>query len=97
MPGYERQLFGMSKLNLMPDPAEREEAKAYDTDTNDLQFLLDKLCETSATHGVDWTVQIEGDEVGSIIGGSCDPTVQATIEVMASLGAGTLEGLEDLV
>lgn len=85
MPGYGRQLFGASKLNLMPDPTEREEAAAYQAGKNDLEFLLDKLCEISSKQGVDWTIQLEGAEVGSIIDGTPDPEVRDAIEAMASL------------
>jgi hypothetical protein len=83
MPGYEDQLFGASKLNLMPDPAEKEEAESYDTDKNDLEFLLDKLCEISERFNIDWVIQIEGSEIGSIDNGVCDPAVRESVEAMA--------------
>ena len=83
MPGYEDQLFGASKLNLMPDAAEKEEAKSYDTDKNDLEFLLDKLCEISERFNIDWVIQIEGSEIGSIDNGVCDPAVREAVEAMA--------------
>lgn len=85
MPGYENQLFGASKLNLMPDPTERAEAESYDTDKNDLEFLLDKLCELSERFNIDWVIQIEGSEIGSIESGVCDPVVREAVEAMASV------------
>lgn len=85
MPGYENRLFGASKLNLMPDPAEKAEAASYGTDKNDLEFLLDRLCEISKRFSVDWTIQIEDGEIGSIVDGVCDSAVREAIEAMASL------------
>jgi hypothetical protein len=85
MPGYENQLFGTSKLNLMPDPTEKAEAESYNAEKNDLEFLLDKLCEISKRFRVDWTIQIEDAELGSINNGVCDPAVREGIEAMASV------------
>lgn len=67
----------------MPDPAEKEEAESYDTDKNDLEFLLDKLCEISERFNIDWVIQIEGSEIGSIDNGVCDPAVREAVEAMA--------------
>lgn len=85
LPGYENQLFGASKLNLMPDPAEKAEAESYDTDKNDLEFLLDRLCDISKRFNTDWTIQVEGSELGSIENGVCDPAVREAVEAMASV------------
>src|SRR4051812_47489998 len=58
MPGFENQLFGASKLNLMPDPAERASAEAnHNPEKNDLEFLLDQLASISSRFKVDWTIQ----------------------------------------
>jgi hypothetical protein len=85
MPGFESKLFGASKLNLIPDPAEKAEAESYDTDKNDLEFLLDKLCEISKRFGVNWTISVEGAELGSIDNGVCDQAVREAVEAMASV------------
>lgn len=85
MPGYEDRLHGASKLNLLPDPTEKAEAENYDTDRNDLEFLLDKLCELSTRFQVDWTLQIEGSEIGEIVGGVCDPAARDAVEALASV------------
>jgi hypothetical protein len=85
MPGFENKLFGASKLNLMPDPAEKAEAESCDTDKNDLEFLLDKLCEISTRFGVNWTIQVEGAELGAIDNGVCDQSVREAVEAMASV------------
>ena len=68
------------------DPAERAEAESYHTEKNDLEFLLDKLCEISKRFEVDWTIQLEGEEIGSIHDGSCDPAVRDAVEAMAGRG-----------
>ena len=86
MPGYEDRLFGVSKLNLMPDPQEKAEAEANSSaDKNDLEFLLDKLTEISERFKVDWEIQIEGAPIGSIEDGVCDPAVRSAIEAMAEV------------
>lgn len=85
MTGYENRLFGTSKLNLMPDPTEKVEAESYDTDKNDLEFLLDRLCDLSKRFHVDWTIQIEDGEIGSIVNGVCDPAVREAVEAMAGV------------
>lgn len=85
MPGYENRLFGASKLNLMPAPEDKADAENYDTDRNDLEFLLDKLCDLSERFHVDWTIQIEDGEIGLIVNGVCDPGVRDAVEAMAGL------------
>lgn len=95
MPGFENQLFGASKLNLMPDPDEKAEAVAYyDSEKNDLEFLIDKLAEISGRFGIDWVVQIEGSPIGSIENGVCDPAVRDAVEAMADV-AGEIGDLGD--
>ncbi len=86
MPGFENQLFGASKLNLMPDPEEKAEAEAnYDSEKNDLEFLIDKLEELSRRFDIDWMILIEGSPLGSIKNGRCDPEVRSAVEAMASV------------
>lgn len=95
MPGFENQLFGASKLNLMPDPDEKAEAEAnYHSDKNDLEFLLDKLAEISERFSIDWAIQIEGSPIGSIENGVCEPDVREAVEAMADI-AGQLGDLGD--
>ena len=97
MPGFENQLFGASKLNLMPDPDEKAEAEAnYNPEKNDLEFLLDKLAEISARFSIDWAIQIEGSPVGSIDNGVCDPAVRDAVEAMADV-AGELGDLGEFM
>ncbi len=86
MPGFQEKLFGVSKLNLMPDPAEKAEVEARgQPERNDLEYLLDKLEELSAQFGVDWDVQIEGEPIGSIEDGVCDPAVRSSLQSMADI------------
>lgn len=91
MPGFENQLFGASKLNLMPDPDDKADADAnYNPEKNDLEFLLDKLAELSQRFSVDWAIQIEGAPIGSIDNGRCDSEVLNAVEAMADV-AGELD------
>ncbi len=69
----------------MPDPTEKAEAESYDTEKNDLEFLLDKLCDMSKRFNVDWTIQIEDAEIGSIVDGVCDSAVREAVEAMAGV------------
>ena len=85
IPGYEDRLFGASKLNLMPHPDDREDAESYHAEKDDLTFLLDRLCQWSSGFGVDWTIQIEGAEIGSIESGECESCVRDAIEAMVDL------------
>lgn len=86
MSGFENQLFGASKLNLMPHPDEKAEAEAnYNSEQNDLTFLLNKLEELSKRFGVAWVIQLEGSPIGSIENGVCEPAVRDAIEAMADL------------
>lgn len=86
MPGFEDQLFGASKLNLIPASEDRADAEEhYHAEKNDLEFLLDKLTEISRRYNVDWAIQIEGEPVGPIDNGVCDPAVRDAVEAMADL------------
>ena len=98
MPGYEDRLFGASKLNLMPDPAELKNAEA-EVEKNDLEFLLDQLGEISKRFGVAWQVALEGSPVGSIENGVCEPSVREAIEALAGVAEelGDFGDLGDLV
>jgi hypothetical protein len=80
MPGYENRLFGASKLKLIPAPEDKADAE-----NNDLESLLDKLCDLSERFHVDWTIQIEEGEIGSIVNGVCDPGVREAVEAMAGI------------
>lgn len=100
MPGFEKQLFGASKLNLLPDPDEKAEADAnYHPEKNDLEFLLDKLAEISQRFNVDWMIQIEGSPIGSIDDGVCDDTVREAVKAMADVAEelGSLGDLDDFM
>lgn len=89
------QVFGSSKLNLMPDLDELAAATRATVDRHDLDALLDRLCRWSRDHGVTWELDIEGQPLGTIVAGVCDDEVRGALQCLAGL-AGELALPEDV-
>jgi hypothetical protein len=89
-PDEDGRLVGSSKLNLMPDAEELAEAGGR---RDDLDRLLEILCGLSQKHGVNWDLDIDGHELGSIVEGVCDEQVRGALEAFAALADDLTEGL----
>lgn len=93
----EGRLWGGSKPNFAPDPADAASAALEGLPDGDVRALLDVLCRLSREHGVDW--ELRHDEVdwsiGAIRDGVADRDLEGKIEALADLGAAIREW-EDL-
>ena len=95
--GEQGRLLGASKLNLQPHPDDRAAAQVYLSDRDDLTFVVDRLCQWSREHGVDWNVLVEGEQVGEIVAGESDQQLREVIAglVEAAQLLADMGGLDD--
>ena len=81
----EEKLYGFSKLNLMPDPAEIEK---YDDPAkpHDLEALVQILCDWSKQFKINWHLQAMEESFGEIIDGHASPELTQHIQEIIDLG-----------
>ena len=87
VPGYENRLFGSSKLNMMPHPDDCAAQNDRSTECNDLEFLLNQLCNYSKKFQVNWVVQVEGSELGVIENGTAEKSLMEAVRAMAQFSS----------
>ena len=88
-------LFGGSKPNFLPHPADAESAERSRSPDGTARDMLDVLAQLSRDHAVDWEISHDysGGPVGLIRDGACDEAVLTHIEAFADLADG-LSGIE---
>lgn len=91
-------LFGASKPNFLPHPADAESAGRSELPDGTARDMLDVLVRLSREYGLDWEISHDysGGPIGFIREGVCDEGVLAEIEAFADLADGLSEDMEGL-
>jgi len=81
-------LYGISKPNFLPHPADRDAAELEETPDGTLRDLIQILCDVSIEFGVDWELDHDFSDgpVGYIRRGSVDPDLLDQLNAIADLG-----------
>ncbi len=72
-------LTGDTKL-FTPDPADAPRAG------EDARVIVDRLCAWSEEHGLTWSLNMAGADIGEIADGRADPKIMTVIEGLIGMG-----------
>jgi hypothetical protein len=92
------RLRGSTKLCIMPYQEDLAESGPIDPEDHDLGAVLDALCRWSGEYGLTWRLEIEGQKIGWVENGECDPGAREALDSLAGVAAelGESGGLESM-
>jgi hypothetical protein len=91
-PMEDGKLRGGTKLHMHLSADEMAPATGRHVGPNDVQELLNLLCDWSDRHGITWLLDIDGHHLGRIEDGLCRGDVLAKLEAIADVALFLGEG-----